>query len=87
MSVPARRLHKGPAEAGRHNPDGHRQQEKEEAEERSAPKGSVVYQSNWRMLIAKLGYGIGFLIVIREVIGEIPGKGRAACLPTSADPH
>src|SRR4051794_38107330 len=85
-----------------------RQQEHDEAEERSAPKGSVVYEaikqegedelarssaslawsglaaglsmgfsfvsesilrahlpeSNWRVLITKLGYGVGFLIVV-----------------------
>ena len=84
------------------------QQEHDEAEERSAPKGSVVYEaikqegedelerssaslawsglaaglsmgfsfvsesilrahlpeSNWRVLITKLGYGVGFLIVV-----------------------
>src|SRR5689334_7200888 len=126
MSLAARRLQEGPAEAGRHDQgteehdertEGHDQrteehdekhQEQREAEERSAPKGSVVYEairqegedelsrssaslgwsglaaglsmgfsfvsesilrahlpeSNWRILVAKLGYGIGFLIVI-----------------------
>jgi formate/nitrite transporter FocA (FNT family) len=93
-----------------HEPDSaeKRDQEHAEAEERSAPKGSVVYdaikqegedelersiaslawsglaaglsmgfsfvsesilrthlpESNWRMLITKLGYGVGFLIVV-----------------------
>src|SRR3954452_15247209 len=93
-----------------HEPDSaeKRDQEHAEAEERSAPKGSVVYdaikqegedelkrssaslawsglaaglsmgfsfvsesilrahlpESNWRVLITKLGYGVGFLIVV-----------------------
>src|SRR5581483_2356331 len=124
MSLPASRMHEGPAEGGRHDrapgrqerehaPEreaqrDEQQQEREEAEERSAPKGSVVYEairqegedelsrstaslawsglaaglsmgfsfvsesilrahlpeSNWRLLVAKLGYGVGFLIVI-----------------------